>query len=48
MLEKIIDLIKTEKNVTELRNTTLDKDRVFHLSYMNKSGNPGDSIAIIW
>ncbi len=38
----------TEKNITELRNTTLDKDRVFHLSYMNKSGNPGDSIAIIW
>jgi hypothetical protein len=37
-----------QKEFNELRPNTLDKGRKFHLSYANTTGNPGDSIAIVW
>ena len=37
-----------QKEFNELRPNTLDKGRKFHLSYANLTGNPGDSVAVVW
>ena len=37
-----------QKEFNEVRPNTLDKGRKFHLSYANLTGNPGDSVAIVW
>ena len=37
-----------QKEFNLIRNQTPDAKRKFHLSYANKSGNPGDSVAIVW
>lgn len=31
-----------------IRSQTPDQGRRFHISYANTSGNPGDSIAVVW
>lgn len=37
-----------QKEFNEIRPSTIDKGRKFHLSYANSTGNPGDSIAVVW
>ena len=37
-----------QKEFNFIRANTQDKGRLFHLSYSNLTGNPGDSIAVVW
>lgn len=37
-----------QKEFNDIRPDTEDSGRQFHISYANKSGNPFDSIAIVW
>lgn len=51
-LESLVQVFFKEYGLQEefnsIRSTTKDEGRMFHLSFANKTGNPGDSIAVVW
>ena len=51
-LESLVQIFFKEyglqKEFNSIRPTTKDEGRLFHLSFANKTGNPGDSIAVVW
>jgi hypothetical protein len=48
LVQAFFERYKLKEKFNEVRPTTLDAGRKFHISYANKSGNPGDSIAVVW
>lgn len=48
VVQKFFQEYNLQKEFNKLRPSTLDKGRKFHLSYANLTGNPGDSVAIVW
>lgn len=52
MLDNLVQAFFEGYSLTEtfnkVRPLTVDQGRRFHISYANKTGNPGDSIAVVW
>jgi len=51
-LQSLVQVFFKEYGLKEqfnsIRPNTPDNGRLFHLSYSNATGNPGDSIAVVW
>lgn len=47
-LKLYFDSLGLTNEFKEIKKNGIDAKRRYHLSYANKTGNPGDSVAVVW
>lgn len=47
-LKLYFDSLGLTKEFKEIKADSIDTGRQYHLSYANLTGNPGDSVAVVW
>ena len=48
LVQAFFEGYRLTEDFNKVRPLTLDQGRKFHISYANTTGNPGDSIAVVW
>ena len=47
-LKLYFDSLGLTKEFKDIKENSIDTGRRYHLSYSNLTGNPGDSVAVVW